>query len=143
MIPKRRLSKQQRQLMARDTLRAVAAAIRTYFCGEGAIGRAFTFVGGAVRASMVWTARWLFVFSWAAIAGVLVGPEHDQVLTQLRAWMVELPLEDVLAQSHAFFMMAFWVAVKLGLLFGCGQRLRAIIRPAVAAVQASHQTALN
>ena len=82
-------------------------------------------------ASAGWTAKLLFVGSWAVIGGLLVGPEHDFFLKQVHAWMVATPVDQVLVQSHAMFVSAAIECVKIGLLLGFGQKLLSVVTPAV------------
>lgn len=106
-------------------------AIRAHFCGAGAKARILRFVRDVAIASGGWTAKLLFAGSWAVIGGLLVGPEHDFFLTQIHEWMVATPVDQVLVQSHAMFVSGAWVCVKFGLLLGLGQKLLAVVTPAV------------
>lgn len=92
-------------------------------------------------ASLGWFAKLLFIGSWAVIAGLLVGPEHDFFLKQVHAWMVATPVGQVLAQSHAMFISAAWELVKMSLMLGVGQKLLAVVKPATEQVKQRFETA--
>lgn len=126
-----KLTKQQRAQLQSHTQRAAVAALRKHFTGEGAASRSLRFMRGALMASAGWTAKLLFVGSWAVIGGLLVGPEHDFFLKQVHAWMVATPVDQVLVQSHAMFVSAAIECVKIGLLLGFGQKLLSVMTPAV------------
>jgi hypothetical protein len=126
-----KLTKQQRAQLQSQTQRAAVAALREHFTGEGAASRSLQFLRGALMASAGWTAKLLFVGSWAVIGGLLVGPEHDFFLKQVHAWMVATPVDQVLVQSHAMFVSAAIECVKIGLLLGFGQKLLSVVTPAV------------
>ncbi|GAA5787255.1 hypothetical protein [Chitiniphilus shinanonensis] len=130
-----KLTKQQRAQLSNQTQRAAVAALRSHFMGEGATYRRFQFLRGALMASAGWTAKLLFIGSWAVIGGLLAGPEHDFFLKQVHAWMVATPVDQVLAQSHAMFVSAAIECVKIGALLGFGQKLLAVVTPAVQQVK--------
>ncbi|OZA98142.1 MAG: hypothetical protein B7X52_01060 [Thiotrichales bacterium 34-46-19] len=126
-----KLTKQQRAQLQSKTQRAAVAALREHFTGEGAASRSLRFMRGALMASAGWTAKLLFVGSWAVIGGLLAGPEHDFLLKQVHTWMVATPVDQVLMQSHAMFVSAAIECVKIGLLLGFGQKLLSVVTPAV------------
>ena len=130
-----KLTKQQRAQLQNQTQRAAIAALREHFTGEGAVSRSLRFLRGALMASAGWTAKLLFVGSWAVIGGLLTGPEHDFFLKQVHTWMVATPVDQVLVQSHAMFVSAAIECVKIGLLLGFGQKLLSVVMPAVQQVK--------
>lgn len=132
-----KLTKQQRAQLQSQTQRAAVAALREHFTGEGAGSRTLQFLRGALMASAAWTAKLLFVGSWAVIGGLLAGSEHDFFLKQVHAWMVATPVDQVLVQSHAMFVSAAIECVKIGLLLGFGQKLLSVVTPAVQQVKQS------
>ena len=132
-----KMTKQQRAQLQNQTQRAAIAALREHFTGEGAVSRSLRFLRGALMASAGWTAKLLFVGSWAVIGGLLAGPEHDFFLKQVHAWMVATPVDQVLVQSHAMFVSAAIECVKIGLLLGFGQKLLAVVTPAMQQVKQS------
>lgn len=132
-----KLTKQQRAQLQSQTQRAAVVALREHFTGEGAASRGLQFLRGALMASAGWTAKLLFVGSWAVIGGLLAGPEHDFFLKQVYAWMVATPVDQVLVQSHAMFVSAAIGCVKIGFLFGFGQKLLSVVMPAVQQVKQS------
>lgn len=132
-----KLTKQQRAQLQSQTQRAAVAALREHFTGEGAASRNLRFLRGALMASAGWTAKLLFVGSWAVIGSLFAGPEHDFFLKQVHAWMVATPVDQVLVQSHAMFVSAAIECVKIGLLLGFGQKLLSVVMPAVQQVKQS------
>lgn len=132
-----KLTKQQRAQLSNQTQRAAIAALRSHFMGSGATSRRWQFLRGALMASAGWTAKLLFVGSWAVIGGLLAGPEHDFLLKQVHAWMVATPFDQVLVQSHTMFVSAAIECVKIGLLLGFGQKLLSVVMPAVQQVKQS------
>lgn len=132
-----KLTKQQRAQLSNQTQRAAIDALRSHFMGAGATSRRLQFLRGALMASAGWTAKLLFVGSWAVIGGLLAGPEHDFFLKQVHAWMVATPVDQVLVQSHAMFVSAAIECIKIGLLLGFGQKLLAVVTPAVQQVKQS------
>ncbi len=123
-------TKEQRAARSKAIQRAAIAALREHFTGQGATARRSQFLRGTLLASVGWFAKLLFVGSWAVIAGLLVGPEHDFFLKQVIAWMVATPVDQVLARSHAMFLSAAWEFGKMSLLLGFGQKLLAVAKPA-------------
>lgn len=132
-----KLTKQQRTQLQNQTQRAAIAALRDHFMGEGAMSRSLQFLRGALMVSAGWTAKLLFVGSWAVIGGLLAGPEHDFFLKQVHAWMVATPVDQVLVQGHAMFVLVAIEFIKIGLLLGFGQKLLAVVTPAVQQVKQS------
>ncbi len=126
-----KLTPQQRAALGKRTQTAALMALRCHFLGDGAAGRCVRFARQGLHASAAWTAKIIFVMSWAAIGGLLAGPYHDFFLTQVRAWMVATPADQVLAQTHLLFMAAFWTAVKAGALVGFGRELRYVVSPSI------------
>lgn len=136
-----KLSKEQRAARSKAVEQASIAALREHFTGQGATARRLQFLRGALLASIGWFAKLLFISSWAVIAGLLVGPEHDFFLKQVHAWMVATPVDQVLAQSHAMFVSAAWEFGKMSLVLGVGQKLFAVVKPAVEQVKQQFETA--
>lgn len=124
------LTKEQRAARSKAIEQASILALREHFTGEGATSRRLRFVKGALLASAAWLAKLACLASWAVIAGLLVGPDHNFFLTQVHAWMVATPLEQVLERSHAMFMSMAWEIMKMSLLLGVGQSLLGVIKPA-------------
>jgi hypothetical protein len=136
-----KLTKEQRAARSKAIERAAIAALREYFTGQGAVARRLQFLRGALLASTGWFAKLLFVGSWAVIAGLLVGPEHEFFLKQVHAWMVAMPVDQVLAQSHAMFASVAWEFGKMSLLLGVGQKLLSVVKPAAEQVKQRFETA--
>lgn len=132
-----KLTKQQRVQLQSQTSRAAVVALREHFTGKGAASRCLQFLRGALMASAGWTAKLLFVGSWAVIGGLLAGPEHDFFLKQVHAWMVATPVDQVLLQSHTMFVSAAIECIKIGLVLGFGQKLLTVVMPAVQQVKQS------
>jgi hypothetical protein len=125
-----KLTKEQRAARSKSIQLATITSLREHFTGQGAATRRLQFLRDASLASAVWFARLLFIGSWAVIAGLLVGPEHDFFLKQVHAWMVATPVDQVLVRSHAMFLSVAWEFGKMSLLLGVGQKLLAVVRPA-------------
>lgn len=136
-----KLTKEQRAARSKAIEQATISALREHFTGQGASARRLQFLRGALLASVGWLAKLLCLGSWAVIAGLLVGPEHDFFLKQVHAWMVATPVDQVLAHSHAMFMSVAWELVKMSLLLGVGQKLLAVVKPAAEQVKQRFETA--
>lgn len=126
-----KLTKVQRTQLQKATQRAAFHALRAHFTGDGAAARRLRFGRDVLLSSAAWTARLLFVASWAVIGGLLVGPDHEFFLKQVHAWMVATPVDQVVAQGNAAFVAMFTEVAKLGAFLGVGQRLLALVSPAV------------
>lgn len=126
-----KLTKQQREARRKVIQKASREALRAHFTGDGATARRLRFVWGGLIASAGWTARIMFVASWAVIGGLLAGPEHDFFLSQVHAWMVATPVDQVLAQTHKEFLFIVFECTKIGLIVGFVQKLFAIASPAI------------
>lgn len=125
-----KLTKEQRAARSKAIERATIAALREHFTGQGAAARRLQFLRGALLVSTGWFAKLLCLGSWAVIAGLLIGPEHDFFLKEVHAWMVATPVDQVLSQTHAMFLSAAWEFVKMSLLLGVGQKLLGVVKPA-------------
>lgn len=130
-----KLSKQQRMERSRATAKAVRAALRAHFTGIGAKGRMVRFVGASLVTSAGWFAKLVCLASWAAVAAVLVGPEHATALAQFHAWMVATPLAQVAARSEWMVWSVASELVKFSLILGLGQELIRLIKPAANAAK--------
>jgi len=126
-----KLTKQQNADLSHQARRAAVEALQVYFMGSSATSRRLLFLRRALLASAAWTAKLLFVCSWAVIGGLLVGPEHDFLLKQVHAWMVATPVNQVLSQTHAMFMSVAVECMKAGVVLGLGQELLAIVKLAI------------
>lgn len=136
-----KLTKEQRAARSKAIEQAAIAALRKHFVGEGATARRWKFLGEVLLASVGWFARLLVLGSWAVIGGLLVGPDHDYFLMKLHAWMVAMPVDQVLAQSNALFLSAAWAFAKMGLVIGVGQRLLAVVESAAKQAKQQFETA--
>lgn len=125
-----KLTNEQRAIRSKAIEQATISVLREQFTGQGAILRCLQFLRGALLASGGWFAKLFFIGSWAVIAGLLIGPEHDFFLKQVHAWMVITPVDQVLVQSHAMFLSAAWEFGKMSLFLGVGQKLIALVKPA-------------
>jgi len=126
-----KLTQAQRAQQDRATRQAVAVALRTHFTGEGAAVRRWLFLRDALFASASWLAKLLCFASWAAVAGVLIGPEHEMLFKHLHAWLLSMPVEEALSHSHALLLSLGWELVKVSLVLGVGQKLLFIVQPAI------------
>ena len=126
-----KLTKQQREARSKVIQQASRAALRSHFTGDGATARRLRFVWSGLIASAGWTAKIMFVASWAVIGGVLAGPEHDFFLSQVHSWMVATPVDQVLTQTHKEFLFIVFECTKIGLIVGFVQKLFAIASPAI------------
>ncbi len=136
-----KLTRETRAARSRAIERAAIAALREHFTGQGATARRLQFLRGALLTSVGWFAKLLFIGSWAVIAGLLVGPEHDFFLKQVHAWMVATPVDQVLSQSHTMFLSVAWEFGKMSLLLGFGQKLLAVAKPAAEQAKQQFETA--
>lgn len=135
------LTKEQRIARSNAVTHASILALREHFTGDGATSRRLRFMKAALIASAGWLAKLACLASWAVIAGLYVGPEHDFFLKQFHAWMLATPVEQVLEQSHAIVVSSAWELVKMSLLFGVGQNLLGVIKPAAEQAKQSFEAA--
>jgi len=124
------ITKQQRAAKEKAVNQAAASAIRTHFTGPGASTRIMRFACDSLLLSCGWFAKLLCIVSWAIVAGLLIGPEHDFYLLQFKVWMMETPLDQVSALLHSAFMSVAEALAYLSLLLGFGQKVLALIKPA-------------
>lgn len=125
-----KITKQQRAAKAKAVNQAAVTAIRTQFKGPGAQARIMRFTGDSLYLSCSWFVKLLCLGSWSIVGGLLIGPEHDLLLSQLHAWLIETPVDQVSSQLQSGFMSVAEAFVKLSLLLGFGQKLLAVIKPA-------------
>jgi hypothetical protein len=137
-----KMTKQQRAARDKAIQQASIAAIRDHFSGDGAQTRVVRFVRAWLYSSCGWFAKLLCLASWAVVAGLLIGPEHEQFMSEFHSWMVATPVADVLAQSQAFFSMIAVELVKTALLVGLAQKLFAVVKPAVDNAKSSFNQSL-
>ena len=133
-------TKDKRAARSKTIEQATFSALRKYFTGQGASARCMQFLRGALLASVGWFAKLMFIASWAVIAGLLVGPEHEFFLKQVQAWMVARPVDQVLAQGNTMFLSVAWEFMKVSLVLGVGQKLIAVVKPAVEQVKQLFET---
>lgn len=110
---------------------AAKEALRAHFTGPGAKVRTVRFLGATILSSAEWFAKLVCLVSWAAVAAVLVGPDHASLLARFHSWMVATPLDEVLARSEWILQFTAIELAKLSLLIGLLRELRRLIRPAV------------
>ena len=125
-----KITKQQRAAKAKAVDKAAASAIRTHFTGPGARTRIMRFACDSLLLSCAWFAKLLCLVSWAIVAGLLIGPEHDFYLLQFKVWMMETPFDQVSALLQSSFMSVAEALVKLSLPMGFVQKVLAVIKPA-------------
>ncbi|TXH00045.1 MAG: hypothetical protein E6R08_01010 [Nevskiaceae bacterium] len=126
-----KLTKAQRAQRDKASQQAAMAALRVHFTGEQAGVRRWRFLRDALLASVSWFARLVCLASWAAVAGVLVGPEHAMLFKLLYAWLVSMPVERALSQAHVIVISLAWELFKVSLLLGTSQKLFGIVKPAL------------
>jgi hypothetical protein len=140
-IELKKLTHAQRAQRERATRQAVMAALRGHFMGEEAATHRWSFLRGALLASTSWFAKLLCLASWAAVAGVLVGPEHATLFKSMHAWLLSMPVDEALSQAHAVFVSVVWELVKVSLVLGIGQKLLIIVKPAIEQVKRDFEVA--
>lgn len=123
------------------TRQAVMAALRGHFMGKEAAAHRWSFLRGALLVSTSWFAKLLCLTSWAAVAGVLVGPEHATLFKSMHAWLLSMSVEEALSQAHAVFVSVVWELVKVSLVLGIGQKLLIIVKPAIEKVKHDFEVA--
>lgn len=126
-----KLTKRQCEARSKAIQQAAVSTLREHFTGNGATARRLWFTWGCLLASAGWTAKIVFVASWAVVGGLLAGPEHDFFLSQVHAWMVATPVDQLLAQTHKEFLFIVFECTKIGLLVGFAQKLFAVVSPAI------------
>ena len=126
-----KMTKAQRHARDKAIQQASIAALRTYFTGDGAARRGLLFLRGALLSSAGWTAKFVFLASWAVIGGLLAGPQHDFFLMQVHEWMVATPVDQVLAQTHAMALSSALTCAKIGIIAGFGQKLLGVVKPSI------------
>lgn len=137
-----KITKQQRAARDKAVQQAGAAAVRRYFTGEGSKARSAQFLWGWLYVSCVWFAMLLCFSSWAVVAGLLVGPEHQQFMVMFRDWMVATPIDVVLSQSQEYVAMLSVELAKLALVAGLVQKFLTLIAPAVQEAKNSFKQSL-
>jgi hypothetical protein len=123
--------------------KAVKEALRTHFTGPGSKVRTVRFLGSTLLSSAEWFAKLVCLVSWAAVAAVLVGPDHSSLLAQFHSWMVATPLDRVLARSEWILHFMAIELAKLSLLLGLMREIRRVIRPAVSKVKQRLKTTVT
>lgn len=125
-----KITKQQRAAKDKAVIHAALTAIRTHFTGPGAQARTVHFTCDSLYSSCSWFAKLLCLGSWSIVGGLLIGPDHDLLLAQFHAWLIETPVDQVSSQLQTGFLLVVEAIVKLSLLLGFGQTLLAVIKPA-------------
>lgn len=125
------LSYQESEERKRALNKAAKDALRAHFTGPGSKVRTARFLGSTLLSSAEWFAKLVCLVSWAAVAAVLVGPDHSSLLAQFHSWMVATPLDKVLARSEWILQFTAIELAKLSLLIGLMREMKRVIRPAV------------
>lgn len=126
-----KLTNEQRRVVQQ----AARDAIKAHFTGEGATAHRLRFLRDGLLASGTWACGYLFLASWAIVAGLLIGPDHEFFFRQGYAWVLSTPVEHALAQAHTMTVSFLWDAVKIGLIGGFAQKLILLTKPAVDAAK--------
>lgn len=137
-----KITKQQRAVRDKAVNQAAVTAIGTHFAGPGAQARIMRFTGDSLYSSCSWFVKLLCLGSWSIVAGLLIGPEHDLLLSQFQAWMIETPVDQVSSYLQSGFMSVVEVFVKLSLFLGFGQKVLAVIKPATEDAKRSFRESL-
>lgn len=96
-----KMSKQQVRMEMRLSAKAAFGAVKQYFSGTGAKGRTATFLK-KVGASFVYLiSGFIAITSWAIVGALLIGPGHEDILRSFHAWMIETPVDQVVARGNA------------------------------------------
>lgn len=123
-MTKLELNRAQNARRAKALTRAQIATMRKHFTGIGATARSLYFVRRTSMAALGWFAKFIFIGSWAAVAGLVVGPEHADHLGQMHAWMRSTPLDVVLARSHAAIVSMASIFASASVVLAITQELR-------------------
>lgn len=126
-----KMSKQQEHMEMKLSAKAAVDAVKQYFSGEGAKGRAVTFMK-KVSASFVYLAAgFIAATSWAVVGGLLIGPGHEDLLRNFHAWMITTPVDQVVAKGNALVRDNAGQYLAWGVLLAVMWRLGDVTQPAI------------
>ena len=116
------------QRVARQNV--IKANIRTYFGnGEGAAERRIRFLKWFLTRSFYWAFLSYTFISACALSTITIGFGHEMELTELHAWMVSTPVDQVIARTHALVMRQLGNCLFFGLSMGMLHSLIRIAHP--------------
>lgn len=104
------MKNEQRQAERYVASVARRTAAMAYFTGTGAFRRSLSFALRGLLTSTSWFARLLMFTSWAVVAGVLIGPAHDELLAKAYSWATSMPLDQLQTALHS---VAYDIAIEL------------------------------
>ncbi|WP_210555359.1 hypothetical protein [Pseudomonas sp. P9(2020)] len=126
------MSKQQVHMEMRLSAKAAFGAVRQYFSGTGAKGRTATFLKKIGVAFVYLVSGFIAITSWAIVGGLLIGPGHEDALRSLHAWMIETPVDQVVARGNALVSENAAQYLASALLIAVMWRLGDVTQPAIA-----------
>lgn len=126
-----KLSKQQKHLELKLVAKAAFSAIKQYFTGVGVERRTVTFLKGVGITFAYSVGGCIAALSWAAVAGVLIGPGHEDFLRNFHAWMIETPVDQVVARGDAFVRVNAEQILTMSLNIAFLWRLGKVAEPAI------------
>ena len=109
---------------------AMVASLKSYFTGAGAISRWMKFIYRVALASAAMTLILLAMESWAMVSGLLAGPNHEEFFREAYAWLVAMPVEQAIAETHALFIWRLLECLQNGAILGFSWTLLQLIKPA-------------
>lgn len=126
-----KLSKQQENAEVKLALRAAGGALKQHFTGSGAKQRTITFLKKS-GTTFVYSLTGIFAFAAsAAVSGVLIGPGHEDIMRDFHAWMVAMPVDQLIAYGDGL-VKDFGQQMLLGsLAITFALRVGEVTRPAV------------
>lgn len=129
--PYMKMTKQQERMEMRLSAKASFGAIRLYFSGTGSMGRTVKFLKKVGTAFLSVAVGFIALTSSAIVGGLLIGPGHEDLLRSFHAWMVETPVDQVVAKGNALVSEIAAQSLGWGLLIVAMWRLADVTQPAI------------
>jgi hypothetical protein len=126
------LTKDQRRFQRDAVAAARRAALHAYFTGPGSRHRIVNFLHRGLSATAEWFARCLLFASWALVAGLLIGPEHDAIFSQVHAWAMSMSVDQLRMALQSGAMRVAVELLQLSLFVGFLEQLVRIAKPSAA-----------
>lgn len=127
-----KMSKQQERMEMKLSAKAAFGAVRQYFSGTGAKGRTATFLKNVGATFFNLVAGFIAMTSAAVVGGLLIGPGHEDLLRSFHTWMIETPVDQVVAKGNALVSENAAQYLAAALLLAVMWRLGDVTQPAIA-----------
>ncbi|MCF5381921.1 hypothetical protein GIW05_00090 [Pseudomonas syringae] len=127
-----KMSKQQMRVEMELSAKAAFGAVRQNFSGAGALGRTATFMKKVCGSFVYLVTGFIAIASWSVVGGLLIGPGHEDLLRSFHAWMIETPVDQVVAKGNALVSNNVAPILTSALLLAVMWRLGDVTQPAIA-----------